>query len=371
MTSATFGVQAAGFAGACKQWLLNVVQTVVQGFRSHSHLYAIAMLVYAIGIIECLWLGSRVNYNLVSIVSGSTFIFLALIIAGWLVATLISSLRRRDPRSPTLIMALKLREDILSPTRVSNTLHAFLINGIFFVGFIAVKKSIPTLYPFAWDQTFMQWDRALHFGALPHEWLAPLMSSPEALYAINAAYNLWFVLLLGCFFWFGFSRQDSLLRQRYILAYITTWALGTLLLGTIFASAGPCYYGFVVAGDNHYAGLLSSLQQAHTQYTIWAVPTQETLWLSHQRGYGDVEGISAMPSMHVGTSVLFMLLARATGQRWFIWFTTVFALTIFIGSIVLGWHYAIDGYAGAAIAIVCWWASGKYLKKFHVEGKAS
>ena len=66
-----------------------------------------------------------------------------------------------------------------------------------------------------------------------------------------------------------------------------------------------------------------------------------------------------MPSLHVATSVLFILLARAWGQRWFLWFTVPFAGLILIGSIVLGWHYAVDGYAGGVLAVICWWFAGK------------
>ena len=369
MTSATFQAQAFHVASQTMDWLRDVARGVLLGFRAHAHLYALAMAVYGIGIAECLWLGLKVNYNLVSIVSGSTFVFLFLIIGAWLVATLVKHIRAGDKTSPTRIMALKLRDDILSPERVSNTLHAFIVNGVFFVGFIAIKKAIPVLNPFTWDEPFMQLDKALHFGTLPHQWLQPLLGSPEALLAINTTYNMWFVMIIAMMFWYGFAGKDTFLRQRYLMTYLTTWTLGTLLLGTFFSSAGPCFYNFVVAGENPYADLMASLKLANESYTIWAVPTQDTLWQSHLRGHGDVEGISAMPSMHVGTAVLFLLTARASGVRWFKWFTTVFALAIFLGSIMLGWHYAVDGYAGALIALFCWWASGKYLRRRFPEGQ--
>ena len=76
-------------------------------------------------------------------------------------------------------------------------------------------------------------------------------------------------------------------------------------------------------------------------------------------GTGLINGISAMPSMHVGTSVLFAILGFSAGKKWLGYLMSVFAFLIFIGSIHLGWHYAIDGYAGAAIAVACWWISGK------------
>ena len=34
---------------------------------------------------------------------------------------------------------------------------------------------------------------------------------------------------------------------------------------------------------------------------------------------------------------------------------------IMIGSVHLTWHYAIDGYAGAAIAVFGWWLAGRLI----------
>ena len=60
-----------------------------------------------------------------------------------------------------------------------------------------------------------------------------------------------------------------------------------------------------------------------------------------------------MTSMHVASSVLLALLGwrlrPAAGVA-----LTVFAVLILAGSIHLGWHYAVDGYAGAVGAILIW-----------------
>lgn len=65
-------------------------------------------------------------------------------------------------------------------------------------------------------------------------------------------------------------------------------------------------------------------------------------------------GISAMPSLHVATAVLFALTAWRI--HWVLgvlfWF---YALVIQMGSVHLGWHYAVDGYVGATVALVIWW----------------
>jgi membrane-associated phospholipid phosphatase len=63
--------------------------------------------------------------------------------------------------------------------------------------------------------------------------------------------------------------------------------------------------------------------------------------------------------------VLFVCLAIGWGKRWFIYFTIPFAIAIFVGSIVLGWHYAVDGYMGGLVAWFSWWLAGKlHFKSF-------
>ena len=348
----------------------SVVAAIREGFATHRVIYGLALISYFWGISECLILGLPVNFGLVSLVSGTSLLFLGVIIGAWLGYDLFRLWRMGYTGRPSLALLHELQHNILAPTRVANAVHAFLANGIFFIGFIAIKKSIPHAIPFAWDETLMNADKFIHGGALPHEWLMPLAGSPAALLFINVAYNLWFLVLLFCFFWFGYAKQDSRLRQRYLIAYLSLWLVGTCVLGTLFSSAGPCFYGLVVAGPDPYASLLATLKSANGIYPIWAVPTQETLWQSHLAGHGEVEGVSAMPSLHVATSVLFILQARAWGQRWFLWFTIPFALLVLVGSVLLGWHYAADGYAGAVIAVACWWLAGK-LAPVHDTSAAS
>jgi len=40
----------------------------------------------------------------------------------------------------------------------------------------------------------------------------------------------------------------------------------------------------------------------------------------------------------------------------------VFAVLILLGSVMLGWHYAIDGYAGALGVLALWWFSGHIVR---------
>ena len=42
---------------------------------------------------------------------------------------------------------------------------------------------------------------------------------------------------------------------------------------------------------------------------------------------------------------------------------TAFAVIIQIGSVHLGWHYAVDGYIGASLTLAVWFGVGWVMKK--------
>jgi membrane-associated phospholipid phosphatase len=89
---------------------------------------------------------------------------------------------------------------------------------------------------------------------------------------------------------------------------------------------------------------------------LWA---QNVLWQSYiDPGAAQVEGISAMPSMHVAMATLMALIAFRVNRR-LGWAYTVYAGLIFLGSIHLGWHYALDGYVGALGTIGIWYLAGR------------
>jgi hypothetical protein len=79
------------------------------------------------------------------------------------------------------------------------------------------------------------------------------------------------------------------------------------------------------------------------------------LWRSYEQG-GLVAGISAMPSMHNATALLLALAGRVLNKQlgYVLWAPCAL---IYVGSVHLAWHYAIDNYFGWAIALACWWAA--------------
>jgi membrane-associated phospholipid phosphatase len=93
------------------------------------------------------------------------------------------------------------------------------------------------------------------------------------------------------------------------------------------------------------------------------------LWNGYSGATSGSIGISAFPSLHVATAVLFALYAsrRSRIAGALLW---AFAAVIMIGSVVLAWHYAVDGYAGAFISLATWKLTGLWLERFSPEGVA-
>jgi membrane-associated phospholipid phosphatase len=100
------------------------------------------------------------------------------------------------------------------------------------------------------------------------------------------------------------------------------------------------------------------LHHTRTHWRIWTLDAQDMLWKSYVTGKGDIQGISAMPSMHLTIATLLALLGWRTNRYMGIGFTA-FATAIFLGSIMLGWHYSVDGIAGVALAVLFWFVAGR------------
>jgi hypothetical protein len=127
----------------------------------------------------------------------------------------------------------------------------------------------------------------------------------------------------------------------------------------VFASMGPCFYDLAYPTQNDpFEPLMTYLAGVNRRYPIWALTAQDLLrqdYLTKQVGFG--AGISAFPSMHIAVAVLNAVLgwhlSAAAG-----WLLTAFAVLVVIGSVHLGWYYAVDAYASALAIPIIWNLSG-------------
>ena len=268
------------------------------------------------------------------------------------------------PDRPIRYILSDLRTNYLTSERLLNALPVLLLKPIFMSAFTSFKIMIPAINPFSWDYTFAKWDAFVHGGVQPWRLLHPIFGTPLLTSTVNFFYNIWFFVMFAVLYWQVFSLRDARLRMQFFL----TWALSWILLGTlvaiVFSSAGPCYYGRVVEGEDVFQPLMEYLREAQETSPVWALGAQEWLWETYESGgIGQVKGISAMPSMHISMAFLFVLVGWRTHRVVGVAFI-VFAVLNIIGCVHLGWHYAIDAYPAIVCTWLIWWAIGRLLKRY-------
>lgn len=274
------------------------------------------------------------------------------------------------PKRPLTQLWDEIRTSLATPERIAHALPMLIAMLVFGGTFTVVKAAIPFLVPFSWDQPFEELDRWLHGGVAPWELLQPLLGRPLITHAINWAYNFWFYFLSLIWVWQAFRQTDNRLRLQFFLTLTLGWILLGNVAATWLSSAGPCYYGRIVGTPDPYAPLMSYLRSVDEIYSIWALGAQEMLWGNYQmRDVMVGSGISAMPSMHVAIATLFALVCWRV-RRWLGIAMTIYAVIIMIGSVHLGWHYAVDGYLGAAGMLAIWCIVGWCLKKRAADDRA-
>lgn len=101
---------------------------------------------------------------------------------------------------------------------------------------------------------------------------------------------------------------------------------------------------------------MAYLRDVDLRLPIWSLDTQQLLWDGYMGKTAPI-GISAFPSMHNASTLLFALAAWPRSRGLGVAFA-IYTAIILVESVHLGWHYAVDGYGGLALAACCWWLAG-------------
>lgn len=330
--------------------------------RHHAWLVGLVAAYFGVGVAVSRYIGAPAALSLdlyLPLYFTLLPIMLLVLVAGHALRVAITE----RPERPFLRLLTDLRTRLATPQRIANALPCLLFIPIFGGTFTLIKAAIPLLNPFSWDPTFERWDRWLHGGIAPWEWLQPLLGVPIVTHVIAWLYNFWFLILSVTWMWQSLTLRDPRLRIQYLASLLLTWILLGSGAALLFSSAGPPYFGLVTGAPDPYAPLMAYLRNVNGSFRVYALEAQRMLWAAYSTGQFNVgAGISAMPSMHVASATLFALLGWRTA-RWLGIALTAFFVVILVGSVHLGWHYAIDGYAGAAGAATIWWLVGRVVAR--------
>lgn len=226
---------------------------------------------------------------------------------------------------------------------------------VFFSAMSSFKTLIPEFQAFSWDPAIAEFDRSLHGGTDPWVWLQLVVGSPLMSYILNIAYNLWLAVTIAALSWFLFLARDTQLRMQFLLVFLLCWTVNGTVLAVVFSSAGPAYFSQVYPDlVDPFQPLMAYLHQANNSYPIWALDTQGMLWKYYENSaLGLGGGISSMPSMHV--SIVFLVVLASWRYAILLRvFASLFLIAIIVGSVHLGWHYAVDAYLSMITTGLLW-----------------
>ena len=212
--------------------------------------------------------------------------------------------------------------------------------------FVNWKVFIGSTRPYSWDPLLAQIDSLMHFGTDP--WRISLVLFRPLTPFLDALYLAWYVVKLNAFILFSAFRP---IRERahFFWAVCLMYLVGGTVLAHLFASGGPAFFEELTGDADRFKELWPFLEGTQ------AVLLQDQLWQGylHPDAALPFSGISAMPSVHVAFASILAFWGWET-NRWAGAVTTGYAILVFVGSVHLGWHYAIDGYAGALVAWASW-----------------
>ena len=300
------------------------------------------------------WLGTQTlasYFRISTIFSASLLSMFPLIL--WLSAVSLSVVWRRvDRPSLKIYRAFRANRNWLARGMLFSFLAVPLGRAV-----TEVKVAIPSIRPFYADPRLIDLDLLIFRTdpwQLTHRWIGPM-----ATVAIDRAYALWFVMMMLFIGWAAFTRRADM-QVRMLLALFLTWILLGNILAITFSSVGPCFYQHFY-GNPRFAELMEIQQGYDARYGLKSIMAMRYLMDS----FGTLKlgsGISAMPSIHVGVSFLFVLACRSHfKRRWGTWLAAAYAAVIYVGSIHLGWHYAVDGLVSIVLVALIWAGCGVFV----------
>jgi len=236
-----------------------------------------------------------------------------------------------------------------------------LLFAIVMPSFSAFKQRIIPLAGFHFDHSLAAIDRAM-FGVDPGLWLHNAIGTPLLTSFLDAVYHAWFIpMSIGVGIVALYT--DPRTRMQYMTAYAMTWiGLGSVL-AYLLPAAGPCYFHLLAGAEGSApfdavnTALYADRAAGSTNFLFTLNVKDMLLNRFNDPNLSIGGGISAIPSIHNAMAVLFAL-AGFRFNRTLGLLMSGFAALIWIGSIYLNWHYAIDGIVGAAGSVGLWYLAG-------------
>lgn len=253
---------------------------------------------------------------------------------------------RRGPRRARAFLALWRR-----PRCLGDAIRFIVFAGLVSYGYAWLKLLLPLFRTALYDDFFYRIDNLVHLGVNPNRFVLALLPYEAVWKVVDEQYALFFLSMMLGIAWFGSTPRVSE-RARFGGGFALLWLAGSwLYLAT--PCLGPCY----VFPEEYAAVKKVAVRQASLQGALIRQYTGLRVFARTREGSPSVNatwGVAAMPSLHVAGQAFLALFAR---RRWPLASRLLAAMTAmtFFGSLVTGWHYAVDGYVGVLLALAAAW----------------
>ena len=193
-------------------------------------------------------------------------------------------------------------------------------------------------------------DKIVHLGINPNAFSVKLLGNYYVTGFIDRIYISWYMVKPMVLAYFALIPERRI-HIRFFFSYFAMWIFGGLC-AVIIPSLGPIYINPECFSELNmpFARGLQKMLLNHYEAAL-ANPGKYKVFI--------YEGIAAFPSLHVGIVALFAFFIWKLNRRAGI-IMFVYVALIQIGSVLLGWHYAIDGYFTIVLAFGLYWLSGKW-----------
>jgi hypothetical protein len=246
---------------------------------------------------------------------------------------------------------LKVLKRIREPTRLA--LLPAVIFPIFLGAYTWAKCSIPFAVGYSWEASWANVDHWL-FGEDAWRWAHALVPA-----SLASAVTFYYAVIWGFALMFSGTLISIFASRRFAAIYFTalilSWLIGGIIMAYSLSAAGPVFAHLAdpAMADRFLPLRAELLRQLGPDNLVMRsqhyLATGMQMKIAMKGG-----GVSAMPSMHIATATTMVIAAFRT--RW-LWLALLFWGLTFLGSVYLGYHYAVDAPAAVAVAIPCWLAA--------------
>ena len=259
-------------------------------------------------------------------------------LAGLIAAGHILRMMRGGVGHPIARCLLFLRENVKPLAFIAASMA---LAGLNMIAFMWAKPLLNYLVPFWADPYLVAVDRQI-FGTDPWHLLAWLNVTPLAYFYHRGWFALMIVVLLKVL-----MSPSSSQKSAILLTYFFLWSIFGPLVHSLLPAAGPVFYARLGYGDA-FSGLVMEPETRRLAEYLWRIYSGQT--------FGAGAGISAMPSLHIATTGWMIIATKQFAPRWMLPMSAA-GMLIFLLSVSLGWHYAVDGILGVIGAYAIWRAS--------------